>query len=382
MVRIVILLAPVFISLFWAVNLMIDNKERHPSRRYFSYFMLVPAFLMFCHFLYFASFPDWFVWFDLPLQCLGMMVFPLYHIYFRLLTVDDKISLKRFMRFLAIPLIFSVAYGIAVFNAPLAEYKDWLFNKPVDRALPSVQFLQVMRIVLKIGFPVLLIYYTIANHLLIKKNADRAVQFYSNMRDAKTGYAKLLNLSILLSGLVTLVLFIIGRAFLISADGIIFMGWTTLTVTFYLMGSLGARQRVINPDVELIETMEPVQPFIPQLNDQDVLINRIMIEFRENKIYLNSELTIYDVGRAVGSNRTYMSGIINQKFNQNFCAFVNGFRIQELRQVLSENPDYTIEQFVMLCGFGSVNSMKRSVATVTGMSFSEFRVSVLMKKPA
>ncbi len=92
MIRIVILLSPVFVAIFWAVTLMIDNKGHHISRRYLSVFMLVPALLFFCHFLYFANFSDWYVYFDLPLQLFGMMVFPLYHIYFRLLTIDDKIS--------------------------------------------------------------------------------------------------------------------------------------------------------------------------------------------------------------------------------------------------------------------------------------------------
>jgi hypothetical protein len=63
MIRIVILLAPVFMSLFWAVTLLSDYKGHHVSRRYLSAFMLVPALLLFCQFLYFAPFPDWYVYF-------------------------------------------------------------------------------------------------------------------------------------------------------------------------------------------------------------------------------------------------------------------------------------------------------------------------------
>jgi AraC-like DNA-binding protein len=149
-----------------------------------------------------------------------------------------------------------------------------------------------------------------------------------------------------------------------------------------MMGNLGARQKVINPDVEQVNNDEPVQLIIPSAGEQDILINKILSEFRDNKLYLNSELTIHDVAKVVGSNRTYLSGIINQKFNQNFCAFVNGFRVKELEQVLSENPDYVLDQYVVLCGFGSVNSMKRSVAANTGMSFHDFRSAILMRKRA
>ena len=120
----------------------------------------------------------------------------------------------------------------------------------------------------------------------------------------------------------------------------------------------------------------------PTLNDQDIFINKIISEFSENKIYLNSDLTLHDLAKTVGTNRTYLSTAINQRFNLNFCAFVNGFRVTELERVMLENPDYILDQYVMLCGFGSVNSMKRSVATNTGMTFHEFRSTLLMRKKA
>jgi AraC-like DNA-binding protein len=382
MLRIVILLAPVFMCLFWAITLISDHKGYHISRRYLAVYLLVPALNLFCHFLYFAPFPDLYVYFDLPLQTFGMLFFPLYHIYFRLLTVDDKISFKKHIKFHVLPLIITIVYGIAVFNSTFPEYKAWLFNKTTDVSSPSVQFLQIMRNVLRIGFTIQGIYYIAANHLLINKYAERAERFYSDVRDAKTGYAKLLNLSIILSSVITLLLVIIGRAFLMSADGLIFLAWTSLTVTAFFVGSLGSRQKVINPDVEAENNDESLELFAPSVNDQDIMMNKILTEFRENKLYLNNELTLHDVAKIVGSNRTYLSGIINQKFNQNFCAFVNGFRVQELELVMLENPDYILDQYVVLCGFGSVNSMKRSVAACTGMSFHDFKSALRMRKRA
>jgi YesN/AraC family two-component response regulator len=167
-----------------------------------------------------------------------------------------------------------------------------------------------------------------------------------------------------------------------SADGLIFLAWSSLTVTAFFIGSLGARQKVINPDVEQSNFDEQGEMVIQTAKDQDILINKILSEFRENKLYLDNELTIHDVAKIVGSNRTYLSGIINQRFNQNFCSFVNGFRVKELERVILENQDYLMDQYVMLCGFGSVNSMKRSVLANTGKSFHDFKSALLMKNRA
>ena len=382
MIRMVVLLAPVVVSLFWAVALMRDNKRHHVSRRYLSGFMFVPALLFFCHFLYFANFPDWFVYFDLPLHFFGLLVFPFYHIYFRLLTVDDQISFKKHLWFNILPVIVAIVYGFAVFNSTMPEYKAWLFNKIVSPASPSVQFLQIMRTITKLTFLIQGIYYTTANHWLINQYSERATQFYSDIRDAKTNYAKLLNVSILASGIVALVLVTIGRAFLMSADLLIFIGWTVLTATVYLMGSLGARQKVINPDVVQTNSATMVQLYQPTGKEQADFMDKIMFEFNENKIFLNKQLNINDLAKSVGSNRTYLSSAINSQFNQNFCAFVNGFRLKELSRAIIENPDFTIEEYVTRCGFGSVNSMKRTVTAMTQMNFREFKTSLLLKQQA
>ncbi len=360
---------------------MSDHKDHDRSRRYLSLFMLVPALLFFCHFLYFANFPDWYVWFDIPLQLFGIMVFPLYHIYFRLLTVDDEISFRKYILHLVLPLTFVILYGIAVFNSSLPEYKAWLFNKIDSPGSPSVQFLQILRVIMKMIFCAQVIFYTIANHRLINRYSDRAIQFYSDLRDAQTNYAKMLNLSIVASGVVTLVVVAVGRTFLMSQDFLIFFAWLSITVTLYFIGYLGARQKVINPDV-LQDNSEPVQLFNTSVTDQEVLVNKILLTFVESKLYLNNDLTIQDLAKTVGTNRTYLSTVINQNFNLNFCTFVNGFRVNELERVILETPDYLLVQYVVLCGFGSVNSMKRSVTAITGMSFHDFRSSVLMKKRA
>ena len=167
-----------------------------------------------------------------------------------------------------------------------------------------------------------------------------------------------------------------------SADVMIYIGWTTLTVSLFFIGNLGMKQKAINPDVELSIEDEAIQQAKISVIDQDKFINKILIEFEENKIYLNGDLTIQDLAKMVGSNRTYLSTTINQKFNQNFCAFVNGFRVKELERVILENPDYVLEQYALLCGFGSVNSMKRSLRANSGISFNELKAIVLKKKRA
>ncbi|MEI8084847.1 MAG: helix-turn-helix domain-containing protein [Paludibacter sp.] len=91
-------------------------------------------------------------------------------------------------------------------------------------------------------------------------------------------------------------------------------------------------------------------------------------------------MNIIDVANAVGTNRTYVSVVINMYYNQNFCSFVNTYRIAELESVLRKNPISSYELLMLSCGFGSVNSMKRSITAKTGLSISEWKKQVLSKQ--
>jgi len=95
-------------------------------------------------------------------------------------------------------------------------------------------------------------------------------------------------------------------------------------------------------------------------------------------MYLNSQLNILDVAKAVGTNRSYISAIINQQYNQNFCSFVNAYRIEELHKIYAENPYSTNEMLVECCGFGSVSSLKRAVFSKTDLSFVEWKKQALL----
>ena len=70
--------------------------------------------------------------------------------------------------------------------------------------------------------------------------------------------------------------------------------------------------------------------------------------------------------------------IINKQYNQNFCSFVNRYRIEELKKAYIENPSLSIEALAEKGGFGSMNSMKRAIYNKTGLSLSEWKSQQLL----
>lgn len=83
---------------------------------------------------------------------------------------------------------------------------------------------------------------------------------------------------------------------------------------------------------------------------------RIVNVFETEKLYLNSDLTISDVGKVTFTNKLYISKAISQFTGKNFCQFVNYYRILHSVQIFRENPDIKVAEMAMQSGFNSTVS--------------------------
>jgi AraC-like DNA-binding protein len=99
----------------------------------------------------------------------------------------------------------------------------------------------------------------------------------------------------------------------------------------------------------------------------------------ENKeIYKNSELSIQDLAEMIGTNRSYVSSSINIFYNQNFCTYINQYRLNELKEtIVEEEGRVTQKELAIRCGFGSIDTMKRAIKQKTGLTMKEWKESII-----
>jgi len=328
--------------------------------------------------LYFAPLPHIYPYFDVLLQYASLLVFPIYYIYFRLLTVDEGFSLKAHSRFLALPTIIAFLYAVGVLLTPTNEFRTWLFDDKAFPNSPYIQFLAFMRIIIRVTYLLQVVLSVMGNFLLIRKYGDKAEQFYSDIQDGKYNNAKMLNYSIIFMSIAAFTFTALGRSFLMSQDTMIYSGWTVFSAMLYIIGYMGVTQKAINPTFDLsVDTIDTPQKGTPLTASQMIIHDKIIELFTEKKIYLNNQLNILEVVNVVGTNRTYISTVINQQYGQNFCSFVNSYRIEELERVLIQYPHYSNDMLAESCGFGSVNSLKRTILVKYGLSIPDWKKKTL-----
>jgi YesN/AraC family two-component response regulator len=95
-------------------------------------------------------------------------------------------------------------------------------------------------------------------------------------------------------------------------------------------------------------------------NNQELISK--LVEYMEIKqAFLQSDISMTSVCRELGTNRTYLSALINQQFGVNFNAYINQYRVRHITDYLKENPATSKDELVQLGGFGSLSSMNRAL---------------------
>lgn len=102
------------------------------------------------------------------------------------------------------------------------------------------------------------------------------------------------------------------------------------------------------------------------------------------KPFLNPSLTINELAENLAIPSRHLSQVINESLHQNFYDFVNHYRIEEAKRMLSEdsNDKKTILEVLYEAGFNSKSAFNIAFKKHTGMTPSEFKrnnLSALLK---
>lgn len=90
------------------------------------------------------------------------------------------------------------------------------------------------------------------------------------------------------------------------------------------------------------------------------------------KPYTNPDFRLQDIYQVLPKNRTYLSKILNDVYGCSFYHWVNRYRLEEAKRILTEHPDSKICDVALDCGFSSATVFSRAFSRDTGMSPREW----------
>lgn len=89
--------------------------------------------------------------------------------------------------------------------------------------------------------------------------------------------------------------------------------------------------------------------------------------------FARNGLTIVDLARDLGTNRTYVSTYINAHYRMSFREWVNALRINYAKELLTTRPDYSVATIAQEAGYMSLSHFSKTFAATTGVTPGKWR---------
>jgi AraC-like DNA-binding protein len=108
--------------------------------------------------------------------------------------------------------------------------------------------------------------------------------------------------------------------------------------------------------------------------DAEQLHRKLNEYMKLEKPYLNSQLSLSKLGESFGVHSNYLSQVINERENKNFYDYINGYRIDEFKRMVSDpkNKNLTILALAFECGFNSKSAFNNCFKKLTNQTPSDF----------
>ena len=119
------------------------------------------------------------------------------------------------------------------------------------------------------------------------------------------------------------------------------------------------------------------EPSRPLTDKSGELFDRLGKLMQEDKVYKEKNLTRDKVAALLGTNRTYLSQIINEKTGMSFIYYINSFRIEEALETLSDpDEEIPLKALSQDLGFSSLTTFYTFFQKKVGMTPAKYREEV------
>lgn len=292
------------------------------------------------------------------------LISPLLYFYFANITSAKKkltwTDLKHIVPFL----VFFASFIPIAKHGQNTTYYNFLYSNKI-----------VMTGLLWIILTAQFLYYYSKIFALNKNYTARLAGEHSNYEQFDASWVRLfLLLFLTILAFVSVVLFV----FLHNSN---FSHFSTVVALFfsaqvYFVAYKGLTQVTIPIDVA--EKPENRKLEMPLDEKQLALKERLEHFMVTEKPYLNPDLTLIELAAQINLSRNELSALINNVIGSNFYLFVNGYRVENVKQLLQKDQQkqFTILALAYDSGFNSKSTFNSLFKKFTGLTPSEYRNSL------
>jgi len=222
----------------------------------------------------------------------------------------------------------------------------------------------------------ILIYIFFAVRLLISYR-NELKKIFSSIEKVNLSWLIIILFGFIFMWIIDLTHFILFKTVDLPASIYNMMNFFSLNINF-VFAFLIVYKGLKHPELfyELTDQTEKVKYEKSNLTKEESLeyLNRLKDFMREEKPYLEPDLTINDLALKVNIPSKTLSQVINENLNQNFFDFVNSYRIGEAKKMLSDlDKKITVLEVLYSVGFNSKSAFNSAFRRHTGLTPTEYK---------
>lgn len=146
------------------------------------------------------------------------------------------------------------------------------------------------------------------------------------------------------------------------------------SLSVFALGYKGILQKeIVQPEKEM-EIHTPSLPTAISKPDQE-LVDKLLTYMTEKKPYLDAELTLSFLAKDLNISRSQLSVLINEGTGDNFYDFVNKYRVEEVKRLMTDPQvkNYNLLGIALEAGFKSKSTFNLIFKRFTGLTPTEYR---------
>ena len=374
----VLSILPMMVCAFWSIVLILDWFAVHDKLRLWLWQFMTIAMLLYVGHAVFFNHDTPILPFTDTLYCAcNLLVFPLYYVYIKGLSVPHYLDNRRqqlhdrcllFIPPLVITLIIGVLY-LMMSSAERSDFIETYLYHNQFTGLSGLAFLQaVVHHIAKLCFAIQIITIFILGFRHLQQYKIFIDNTYADTENKRLEKVQTILILFVVGVFLAFVSNIIGRWRFMDDTSLLAIPSLFFSALLFLIGYVGSHTVFSISNVNDNE-FTPSTPSMDDNNNEQtdssltVSLEQLM---NEKHLYLQHDLKISDVASLLCTNRTYIQRAILELSGESFTKYVNRKRIEYAIELQKNHPEYNIETIATQSGYTHLGTFYRNYKTVTG----------------
>ncbi|WP_176223757.1 helix-turn-helix domain-containing protein [Marivirga sericea] len=163
---------------------------------------------------------------------------------------------------------------------------------------------------------------------------------------------------------------IIWLAYNIGSYTSYIVGALSFSFVFYLLVLLWLFKR--NKNGQFFEDKIKYENKKISAEEIELIITKLAI-IPDKKLFRNPNLKVSDIAKSLNISSHQLSQFLNDNLGKSFTLFINEYRIEEAKQLLLSNKNYSIEAIGYDCGFNSKSTFFTTFKKITRTTPAKYK---------